>query len=361
MSLRPFSRPPARQRGFTIVELMIAVAIGLMILAGMTTLFVNNSRTQGEIEKSNRQVENGRYGIEIISSDLGNAGFYGEFDPTPLATPPAPSDPCALTVALLKEALPFHVQGVDDAASGALSTCLTGGVRAGTDILVVRHAHPCVAGSSGCDTIADGGPYFQASLCNNPTELNSGNPATYFDLDVDTAQLTRHLRNCTQVAGSGTLASIRRYDLHIYFVADNDNSGDGIPTLKRAELTSSGGALSFVIVPLVEGIDNLQLEYGIDINNDGAPDLYSADPATANGCALPACAADNWRNAITVKVNLLARNLEKSVEYTDSKSYVLGNDADGTPHTVAAAGDHYKRHVFQAVVNLPNPRGRKLP
>lgn len=349
--------PPRAQRGFTIAELMIAVALGLLILAGMTTLFVNNSKAQTEIEKANRQVENGRYAISLLAGDLRNAGFYGEFDPTELATPAALPDPCAVAVADLKAALPLHVQGYDNISTLG---CLTD-VRAGTDVLVLRHAGTCIVGAPNCDPASAGGPFFQASLCSNPSELDSGDPADHYALDTDPAALTRHKRDCDQSAGSGTLAAIRKYETHIYFVANNDNAGDGIPTLKRAELGNSGGVVALTVVPMVEGIDNLQFEYGIDTNGDGVPDLYAANPATANGCAAADCAADNWRNVVTVKLNVLARNTEATFGFTDTKSFVLGNDASGNPNTVAAAGDHFKRHAFQAMVNLPNPSGRKIP
>lgn len=351
---------PHRQRGFTLAELMIAVAIGLLILAGMTTLFVNNSKAQTEIEKANRQVENGRYAVSLLAGDLRNAGYYGEFDPTELATPAAVPDPCALTVAALKDGLALHVQGYDNATAGVLS-CLTD-VRVGTDVLVVRHARTCVAGAVNCDPVSAGGPYFQASLCANPFELDSGNADDHYALDASTASLTRHKRDCDQTAGSGTLAAIRKYETHIYFVANNDNSGDLIPTLKRAEIgTDSAGSLTVSVVPMVEGIDNLQLEYGIDTNGDGVADLYSANPPAANGCAAALCAAENWRNVVAVKLNVLARNTEATYSFTDGKSFVLGNKADGSANRVPAANDHYKRHAFQAMVNLPNPSGRKTP
>ncbi|HEU4372413.1 MAG TPA: PilW family protein [Telluria sp.] len=351
---------PRQQRGFTLVELMIAVAIGLLVLAGMTTLFVNNSKAQNEIEKANRQVENGRYAVALLAGDLRNAGYYAEFDPTELATPAAVPDPCAVTVAALKDGLPLHVQGYDNATAGVLG-CLTD-VRVGTDVLVLRHARTCVAGAANCDPVSAGGPYFQASLCSNPSELDSGDPLDHYALDATTTTLTRHKRNCDQTAGSGTLAAIRKYETHIYFVANNDIGSDRIPTLKRAELgTDSTGAVTMTVVPMVEGIDNLQLEYGIDTSGDGVADIYSANPPAANGCAAALCASENWRNVVTVKLNVLSRNTEETYGFTDSKSFVLGNKADGSANTITAAGDHYKRHVFQAMVNLPNPSGRKLP
>lgn len=344
-------RPPqhAVERGFSLVELMIAAALGMLILAGMTTLFVNNSRAQGEVEKANRQVENGRFGIQVLAGDLRNAGFYGEFDPTVLALPAALPNACAATIDELKSALALHAQGVDNAGAGALS-CLAD-LRDGTDVLVVRHAATCVAGVGSCNPAGAGGPFLQASLCNNAGELGSSDAVNFYSLEIDSASLSRHKRDCTIVPGSGTPADVRRYLTHIYFVANNDNTSDGIPTLKRAELGVSGGALTFTIVPLVEGIENLQLEYGVDNGTDGVADLFMANPASAA----------NFRNVVSVKLNLLARNIEPSAGFTDTKTYVLGNTAAGMPNVITAPGDHYRRHVFQALVALPNPAGRKLP
>lgn len=356
MRALPLRPPPRRARGFTMAELMIAITLGLLLLAGMTTLFVNNSRAQGEIEKANRQLENGRFGIELLSRDLGHAGFYGEFDPGALSAPAALPDPCATTLAELNAALPLHMQGYDGVAGG-LPACLDD-VRADTDVVVTRHTASCQSGVGDC---AADGPFFQASLCNNLSELGSSDPGDFYALDTSAAALTRHRRDCTSVAGSGTLAPIRRFETHIYFVANNDRAGDGIPTLKRAELGASGDALGISIVPLVEGIENLQIEYGVDTGADGSADVFTADPNTLAGCATAPCAIDNWRKVVSVKLNLLARNTAPSNGYTDTRSYTLGVKADGGANVVAAANDHYKRHVFQAVVGLPNPAGRMAP
>jgi type IV pilus assembly protein PilW len=347
--------PLRKAPGFTIVELLVAITIGLLILAGMTTLFVNNSRAQAEIEKANRQIENGRYGMDVLAADLRNAGFYGEFDPTVLTSPAGLPDPCAYDLAALRTALPLHLQGTDNGA--LLPSCLTD-VRAGADVLVVRRTSTCASGDPNCDNSIEG-PLFQASLCNNLSELESGNPADFYALDTDKTKLTRHQRDCTAVAGSGTLAITRRYLTNIYFIANNDRDGDGIPTLKRAELRAGEDGLGFTIVPLVEGVENMQLEYGIDTNDDGVVDLFSASPDTANGCTQQACAVTNWRNVLSVKVNLLARSTEPTRGFADRKSYVLGNKADGTENRVAATNDQFKRHVFQSLVRLPNPAGRK--
>lgn len=352
----------SRARGFSLAELLVAVAIGLILLVGLSGMFVKNTRVQAEIEKANRQVENGRYAIDLMTTDLRNAGYYAEFDPSVLPSPAALPPPCAATLDDVKAGLALAVQGVDDDAAGL--DCLKD-VRAHTDVLVVRHTATCVAGQPGCDPLAGGGPFFQASLCNNATELDSQNTADFYALTLGTDGLNRHGRNCTAVAGSGTPAASRRYLTRIYFVANNNEGRDGIPTLKRAELTSDGSNLAWTIVPLAEGIENLQLEYGLDLapagGGNGVADLSTPAPAAASGCAAAACAVANWRSAVAVRLHVLARNAAPTSGYKDEKDYVLGRLANGDGNRIAATRDAYKRHVFQALVALPNPAGRRLP
>lgn len=336
-------RSRRRGGGFTLVELMIATTIGLLILAGMASLFVSNGRTQAEIEKANRQVENGRYGIEVLSTDLSNSGFYGEFDPTSLVDPGSLPLPCATALDALREALALPVQGLDNADASAALPCLSDR-KAGSDVLVVRRVETCLPGVGNCADTASGGAFLQASTCSNLLELGAGDPSKWFDLDTDLTKLTRKGRDCSDDGATGSPGTIRRYLVHIYYVATSDNSGDGIPTLKRAELTTSGTGLVFNVVPLVEGIQDMQLEYG---SGNG---VFSSSPASVQ----------DWRKVVAVKMYLLARNLDESRDYTDTKSYTLGISGT-TANVVAAANDHYKRHVFQSQVVLRNPAGRIAP
>lgn len=349
-------------RGFSLAELLIAVAIGLALLAGLSSMFVKNTQVQAEIEKAHRQVENGRYAIDLLAVDLRNAGYFAEFNPTLLASPAALPAPCATGLDQIKAGLALAVQGQDGSAAGL--DCLED-VRAGTDVLVVRRTATCVAGQAGCEPLAAGGPFFQASLCNNASELNSPDSADFYALTLGTTGLTRHGRDCGAVAGSGRPAAIRRYRTHIYFVANNNVAGDAIPTLKRAELSSDGTAAAWTIVPMAEGIENLQIEYGLDLapagRGDGVAELSVANPGSAGGCALAACAVANWRSAVSVRLHVLARNTVATAGHTDAKTYVLGLNADGSSNEIAAANDRYKRHVFQSQVALPNPAGRRMP
>ncbi|MCS0630391.1 PilW family protein [Telluria mixta] len=341
-----------RSAGFSMPELLVSVTMGLLIVVGMVTLFFHNSRAQAEVERANRQIESGRYAVDLLANDLRNAGFYGEFDPTLLPDPAAVPDPCAATLAALKAMLPLHVQGFSPADT--LPSCVSD-VRAGTALIVVRHTRACVSGDPNCSANDPAGPLFQASLCSDAGELGSADPADWYALDIDPAQLLRTRRDCT------TAAVTRRYQTHIYFVANNDEPGDGIPTLKRAELRYVDNQLKFKTVPLAEGVENLQLEYGIDTSGNGSVGVTTSSPAGANGCTLPACAVSNWRNVVAVRLHVLARSPSTTPGWTDSKTYNLGTAADGTARTAGPFNDGYKRHVFQTFVTLANPVGRKQP
>jgi type IV pilus assembly protein PilW len=343
-------RGTRRHHGYTIIELMVAMTIGLVILAGLVGVFAANSRERGEIERVNQQTENGRYALQILTDDLQNAGFLGNFNPAVLATPATKPDACAFDIPTLTTALPIAVTGYDNGANppGCLSD-----VRAGTDILVVRRASSCAVGSANCDPYLGTATYFQASGCASPAELSSGNPSTYYVLAVGNAALTLHQKDCA------TLAQYYQYRTHIYFVANNDVAGDGIPTLKRAELGPGG----FNIVPLVEGIENLQIEYGLDTSSptSGVPAVYTADPDSYNGCAPAGTCMSYWRSAVAAKLNVLARNTTATPGYVDTKTYTLGLNAAGQPNTVAATGDNFKRHAYVSAVRINNTAARNTP
>jgi len=342
---------PTRPRGYSIIELMVAITIGLIILAALVTLFAGNSRERGEIERANQQTENGRYALQIIGDDLRDAGYLASFNPgtvagpnPQLAIPATLPDACATDVPTLNTALSLAVQGYDN---GNNAPACVADLRPGTDILVVRRASTCAVGTAGCDPQVAGDVYLQASGCG--TEFTVGN---YYALDSNAGNLNLHQKDCA------TAALIYQFRTHIYFVANNDKPGDGIPTLKRAEL----GPGAFSIVPLVEGVENLQLEYGLDtaVPTTGSPAVYTADPSSYNGCAAAACVS-NWRNTVTARINVLTRNLTPTQGYTDTKTYALGLTFGGAVNTVGPFNDRYKRHVYYSVARLNNPAGRNSP
>ncbi|MDO8413792.1 MAG: PilW family protein [Gallionellaceae bacterium] len=353
------------QCGLSLVEMMIAITLGLLILAGLTTILVNNSRARNEIERANRQIENGRYALQMLADDLRLAGYLAEFNPHPLADPLALPDSCATALADLVNNLPLHVQGVDNVTSTTPLSCLSD-VKTGTDILIIRRASTCVPGVAGCAAVIANAPYFQASQCSaelnlapvGATAANARN--AHFKLETDTSILTTtatalHKGDCTT---TNTIANIHQYRTHIYFVANNDRDGDNIPTLKRWELGATDP------VPLVEGIENFQVEYGIDnatsivgFTFDGVPDVFTSAPSSITA----------WRQVVSARIFLLARNTEITNGFTDTKTYSMdsvGNQTDpcsGFSGTQLTTCRSYKRHAYQSVVRLNNPAGRRTP
>lgn len=344
-------------RGLSLVELMISITIGMLIVAALAVLFSNSSRSRSDAERTSQRIDNGRYALELMSGDIQNAGYFAEFDPRQLTLPTVKPDPCLTAASDLSAALRLHVQGYNDVAANVL-TCLSD-LKAGTDVIVVRRASGCVDGTSGCTALVSGDFTFQASSCNSSSQLGSGSVSAYYALTTSTTALTRTKRDCT------TLADKRRYVIRIYYIAANDKSGDSIPTLKRTELI--GGAWS--ASSLVQGIENMQIEYGLDTNTDGNADIYTPSPDAYQSCSNttnPTC-VQRWASVVTAKLTLLSRNIDQTAGFSDTKVYTLSHNADGTSgvsgtnKTVGPFNDAFKRNVYQAVNRFQNVSGRNSP
>jgi type IV pilus assembly protein PilW len=351
------------QHGMTLIEWMISVTIGLILLVGLSALIAQQSSTQAELEKSSRQIENGRYAMQLLQDDIELAGYFGEYaGAAGLSLPSALPNPCLVTAAALSAALPFPIQGYDSPGTSlpaAFSDCPLNAANHvdGSDILVVRRVEPATV--TGLLTI--GQTYLQSGLSASGSEFLSV-LATAAGTAVDVAVFNLKKKN------GSTTAALRKYLVHIYFLspcsvpvngstcsaANTDDGGVSVPTLKRLELSSAGMAT----VPLVEGIENMQIDYGFDTTGDGAPDSYAKDAAPFAAWD-PATVADpkpiaHWGNVMTVRVHLLARNNERSGGYQDTKTYNLGLDG-----TTTASNDGFKRRVFSQLVRVVNVSSRR--
>jgi type IV pilus assembly protein PilW len=344
-----WSAKRATNLGMSLVELLVAIGIGALIVAAMAVLFANNSRSRSETERGSRQMENGRYALEVLRSDLLHAGYYAEFNPAGLVLPVDKPDPCATDIASIQLAMPVHVQGYDDVTASTL-TCLNDG-KAGTDVVLIRRVSSCVVGSAGCTGVAAGAPAFQNSSCSSAAELGSADIANHYRLDTNAASFTLKMRNCT------TVAPTRRYVQRIYYIANNDRAGDGIPTLKFAEL----GAGAFSVSSLVQGIENLQIEYGLDTDANGDTDIYTPNPDLYLACdatTTPTCVG-HWASVVSTKVFAVSRSIDASQGYVDAKTYILGRKVNGDANEFSGLAPSYKRRVVQEVVRLQNPSGRR--
>lgn len=343
----PYSIPrpafaPRVMRGISLIELMIAMAVGLVVVGAVSLVYINASSARAQIEKTGRLTENGRFALFTLAEDLRLAGFYGEatIGTTAPAAPTTPADYiCATDVGVLTNLMPIHVYGIHNVTGGTKPSCIPEAVVAGTDIVVVRRVST--------STVSTGSApmnryYLQNSLCG--TELTSTTLAyAGTGTNMGTA-FPRLKKDCASLADLRTLVA------HVYYVAANNNPGDGIPTLKRVEMTTNDWGAAAVF-PIADGVEQFQLVYGVDDGSatgstagDGVPDAFTSAPASM----------DAWRNTMTAKMNLLVRSPDKTPGYSDAnQTYTVG------PTSVVGAGDGYKRHVFTSVVSMENVVGRR--
>jgi type IV pilus assembly protein PilW len=337
----PVRSPAERQRGFSLIELMVGLFIGGLVLFAMTVLFANNSRARAQIDQSTQQIENGRYALDVLRDDLHLAGYYGEVAPQQgyLPASGATSDPCATALGTAATNVQFNLSPLQwpvpvyGIASGDTApTCVTTpGRKAGTDILVVRRTKtiPTAIASLDANKI-----YVQASGCNDELKQHKD-----FARDSGSNAGTFVLKK----KGCGATSDVYELQTRIYYVSD-----ETIPTLRVLTLSGTTSTNE----PLVEGIQDMRVEYGRDTDGDGAADEYRKCLAT--GAGADPCTAVQWANMMAVRIFLLARNLNATSGYSDAKTYTLG-----TGVTVGPFGDAYKRHDYTAVVRLMNPAGTR--
>lgn len=334
--------------GVSIVEIMIALTLGMIVLAALATFFASTSAARQELERTSRQVENGRFAIELISDDLRLAGFYGEYTLNVANASNIPTvwpSPCSFTDADWKTALYMPIQAYDNGLGAP--GCLPGNLKPGTDVIVVRRTATCEAGVGNCDAVKPNHAYFQVSKC--PTETPSTD--TVYRLGViGSINFEKTLRDCT------TRAGLREYIVRMYYIATDNGLGANIPTLTRLEMTGT----STTSTPMVEGIEEMNIEYGIDWDGDGIADGYTADPNNyvPAACGALCTAQVNWANIVTTRVYVLARNIDPSPNWTDTKRYYLGRDVNNG-EVVFSPGDAYKRHVYSALVRVVNQAERR--
>jgi len=350
------------QAGMSLIELMIAVAIGLALLAGLSSLYVSTSKARSEFNKTSEQVENGRFALQSITRDIEMAGFYGRSSLPVTTASYALPDPCATTPSsmgfstspTLTVPLPVYGPALATTVPACLTTTLPN-MKTGAEVLTVSYA-------SGSVTATPSGSeyYLQRSGCETDSvSMVYSNSASAFTL-----------HNKAAVAGgacsASTIAELRKYVERSYYVATCDvcsgTGADTTPTLKMAEFVNG------VIQPpssLVTGIEDVHYSYGMDLDNNGSPDCYVDNPsdisAVPAACTAAAAAATyawtasataNWTNVTAVRINLLSRNLDNTASWTDTRTYDLGRAAVNGPY-----GDHYKRHVYGTVARIWNTGG----
>jgi len=380
---RPGLHCRPRCAGFSLIELMIAMTLGLLIMTALVSLFVNTSRTNQEMAKTNSQIDNARFALNILSDDLMHGGYWGGHIPAfddlsssavPTDAPTAIPGPCTAysswDPAYINGLIGIPLQFYNGVPSGC-GTIITN-KQGSTDVVIVRHADTCALiwnattsafepEDTNCDAAVSNAAYFQASRCETDA-------SRYV---LGTTGFTLQRRQC-----DGRRAPRYRLISNIYYIRNFAvTAGDGIPTLVRSELGVSGSApAQQPAVPLVEGIEGFRLEVGIDsLSETGTATDYTAavnwqdagrSIATNRGDGIPdgsppfahcagGCTVSQLSNVSAARIYVLARANEATPGYTDTKTYSLGTQ------TLGPFNDGFKRHVFSTTVRFVNITSRR--
>ncbi len=345
----------AGARGFSLVEVMVALAISLFLLSGVVASFVSSQSSYETNEKFARILENGRFALDAMTSDLRSSGFVGcARQPTYLST--SLNNDTTLQWNFLAGPVPgFQATGPNTWAptmDASIASPLSG-----SDVLVVRVpvrervALPLTAdmgSATGTLQVPIGSTNGVAS--GDIALVYSCEAISVFQVsgyDSATGVISHAANAAGNVPGNANDTvnySYRQAVTHVvpvetvaYFVAPSTRVGDATDPAPAGTTSLWRRRGLNPVEELVEGIEQLQVLYGVDTNGDVLVDAYR----TANNVT-------NWNDVISVSVALLARSIEQYGVDTDRRTY---NVLDVS---VVAPADRRLREVFTATASIRN-------
>jgi type IV pilus assembly protein PilW len=301
------------QSGFSMVELLIAVALSILLSWAILDVTLTSSRTAREVELTSETVENGRYLSQLLKNEIRLAGFYGRLENYSSGATAQPNPCTELATADIINGMSFPLFGLDGVAAG-VTTCNGDNLLTGSDALLIRRVDTDFVTST-------------AGLGANQHYLQTSITAMVLDTGTNKANFNLLEKDAT------TLAPIRQYHQDIYYLDDSN-------VFKRLRLVN--GAYS--AEPLVEGVDDFQLVYGIDRSGDGIPNAQGGNAAFVE---LPATAAE-WEDVVSVKIFLVLSSTNPAPGLNDAKTYSYADKAGVT------FSDSKKRRLFSSVARLTN-------
>jgi type IV pilus assembly protein PilW len=335
----PLSTPRRAALGVTLIELMVAVAIGAFLMIGAMTVFMQSQTTFRLNQSVARLQENARFALAAIEPDIRMASFYGLSSrgvringrakitaPNNAALWLGGNAGCGANWALDVENPIAATNGTYPWPCGA-----TGGYQAGTDTVLIRRVNENVAAGG-----LDGATLYLQSTRFQPGQIFRGPvvPAGYAVATSQTNELI--VRGYYIAAQSAQLGA----------------KGAGIPALHRKSLAKGPGVQDDEILA---GVEDLQIELGIDTDipdapNRGAVDRYvNADDPILN----PASPSYN-PNVVILAVRIWLRVRAEDIEngFTDTTEYRYA-DVDFTP---TAAQAPFRRLLVSKTIYLRNAR-----
>jgi type IV pilus assembly protein PilW len=320
--------PLNRQAGFSVVELMIAMLLSMALASAIISVFVNNSYSFKQDESVGRMQDDARHALREIAFDLSMAGHYADLHvpatvsydgDLAIGTDCGPAGEVNWMYRATEAGTGnnLSVLALDNASNAdvtAAHSCFTGGeLQDGTDVVAIKRVAGAEAGALSAN---------RAYLRTNGTVgvLFSGTAPTAPPVVIAPPRADWEFRPS------------------IYYIRQFANTpGDGIPTLCRKVLRAAGPSMTTEC--LATGIENLQIEYGIDTTENGQPNVYLTNPSLTQ-----------MQDVVAARIFLIGRTTEIDPRYTNTKTYSISNAPDFTPN------DNFHRRVFSTSVSIQNIR-----
>ena len=303
-------------RGFSMVELMIAMAIGLVVTAGIGTVYIGGKQSYQMQNSLTALQENGRFGLTTLTQDLRRAGYYnGNADTASMggsAPPVAAANSCNTGDSTWGRMIERQVFGLDDTNSPYDVGCIPDSEYIGSDVMVVRYASP--VGVTDAEMAADPNRLYLRSTLFTGLVFKGVDRAT--NTIPDDPQRVSELVAQAYYVGNSTLQC----------------QSVAVPTLFRQQLSANGTPEQLEIA---RGVERFQVQYGV--GNAGSVTQYlDADNVT------------DWDQVVAVRVWLLLRADCPETGYTNTSSYTMGDQAAYAP------ADAYRRQLYSATTMLRN-------
>jgi type IV pilus assembly protein PilW len=315
-----------KQSGFSLVEIFIALSIGLALMAGVLSVFVGMKTTTSETSSYGELQENGRFAISILTDDLLRQNFWGDL-PGTLDAGNLISSP--------------------DPASISATDCIGDGSNNATFPDVIGHFRTLWGKTAAFNN--EMGCISNAKVGSDILQIKRvlARPVTAANTDADQYYLISNANSAAIFAGNAATPAVNNgliweYQHHIYYVRNDTQGSNTVPVLIQGRLKNSATAM--VLDLLIDGIEQIRFMYGVDTNNDNLVDTYiSADNMTDAEWD-----NENGASILAIKIYVLARNIMPDPKYINKNVYQLGDDY------FDADGDHYRRLLFTSTVTLFN-------
>lgn len=308
--------------GFSLVEMMVSIVIGLMIVTALVGVLVSNSASTKTNDRTAELQNNGRYALDHLRRELRHADYRGYTWQAPNASALTITNECLETGALAGSFVNNISQGIWGAndTNPYAANCLSSGYRQG-DVLVIRRVGDTALVSPAA--LTSGEIYFRSTFVKG--EL--------FQAGAGAIATTGTPNNSDGSSFGEPLADFLVHE-YVYYIGNDDNDAT-IPALRRLAL--SGGAMRDEMV--VSGIEQMQVQFGLTPIGSGTTQFYNADQITS---------AASWEDVSCVRIWLLARNARQETGYINPTSYQLGDTVYGP------VSDSFRRQPFTTVVQLRN-------